>query len=169
MYSSIWIICYGSVHIAKETGTYKCMLQHFHLTGPEDRQVSLLCMYTAVYVMWTNMASVQATGPCMSPTMHTFFFLFFQMSTCRQPWNIQWEAEVLTATARNDPSIRELSICDFKAWLMDADLAPCSLSLPFRIYQPRDVSWFTLPPSPLSLPACRAQRHGTLWPVCGPF
>lgn len=152
------------------------MLQHFHLTGPEDRQVLLLCMYTAVYVMRTNMESVQATRPWMSPTMHPFFFsFFFQTSTCRQPWNIQWEAEVLTATARNDPSIRELSICDFKAWLMDADLAPCSLSLPFRIYQPRDVSWFTPPPPPspppslLPLPACRAQRHSTLWPVCGPF
>lgn len=39
-------------------------------------------------------------------------------------------------------SVVELPICDFKAHLMDADLAPCSLSGPFRIYQLRDVSWF---------------------------
>lgn len=154
------------------------MLQHFHLTGPEDRQVSLLCMYTVIFVCIQIWHLYKQLGLVCHPRC-TLFFFFFQMSTCRQPWNIQCEAEVLTATARNDPSIRELSICDFKAWLMDADLAPCSLSLPFRIYQPRDVSWFTPPPPPslpplippslLPLPACRAQRHGTLWPVCGPF
>lgn len=101
-----------------------------------------------------TMASIQETRPayvwcthvivtCLQASVHVCVFRF-----CWQTlWNIQCETKVLPATAQTDPSIKELSICDFKAWLMDADLAPCSLSLPFRIYQPRDVSWFT----PLSL------------------
>lgn len=42
---------------------------------------------------------------------------------------------------RPTPLLCELFICDLEAWLMDVDLAPCSLSFPFRIYQPVDVSW----------------------------
>lgn len=61
------------------------------------------------------------------------------------------------------PSVVELSICDFKAWLMDADLAPCSLLVPFSIYQRGDVSWFS--PVPLPLHACRVEHHGAPCPV----
>lgn len=105
----------------------------------------------------SNMASVQGTRParvwcinvfvaCLHVSVHVCVF-----KLCWQtPWNIQCEAEVLTATAQADPSVVELPICDFKAWLMDADLAPCSLSVPFSIYQPRDVSWFTPCPSSTS-------------------
>lgn len=120
-------------------------------------------MFTAVFVLWslffTQKQVVQICG--INTGNQTSSCLAHKrvccMSTCfcecvfklywQTPWNIQCEAEVLTATVQADPSVAELPICDFKAWLMDADLAPCSLSVPFSIYQPRDVSWFT----PLSL------------------
>lgn len=90
---------------------------------------------------------------CLRASVHVCVF-----ELCWQtPWNFQCETEVLTATAQTDPSVVELSICDFKAWLMDADLAPCSLSVPFSIYQPRDVSWFT----PLSLFHFLLVEHST--------
>lgn len=64
--------------------------------------------------------------------MHTFVSYMLLLYIC--------VTEALTEAALADPSVVELAICDFKAWLMDADLAPCSLSVPFSIYQPRDVS-----------------------------
>lgn len=93
---------------------------------------------------------------CLSTCPHASAGCVFMNTASQTPWNIQCETKVLTATAQADPSVVELSICDFKPWLMDADLAPCSLSVPFSIYQPRDVSWFNPPPSlpttTLSLP-----------------
>lgn len=96
------------------------------------------------------MASIQGARPadvwctnvfvaCLHASVHVCVFMY----AARHRELIQCETEVLAATAQADPSVVELSVCDFEAWLMDADLAPCSLSVPFSIYQPRDVSWFT--------------------------
>lgn len=58
-----------------------------------------------------------------------------------------------------------------KAWLMDTDLVPCSLSLPFTIYQPRNVSWFTPHPrpSPTSCMQSTASQHHSITVLPGPL
>lgn len=91
------------------------LLQHVHLIGPRDREILLLPACTAGY----------GYG-CPHADNHETFS--------------NGEAEALTAPAPGDPSIRESSICDSQARLMDADLATRSPSLPFRTYQARDVS-----------------------------
>lgn len=87
-----------------------------------------------------NQASHMCDAHTFVACLHASVHVRVSVLCCETPLNIQCETEVLTATAPADPSFVELSVCDFKAWLMDADLALCSLSVPFSIYQPRDVS-----------------------------
>lgn len=84
---------------------------------------------------------------CVFARLSAFLQVYVFMLQLQAPLNIPCEAKVLTATAQADPSVVELSTGDFKAWLTDVDLVPCSPSVPFSIYQLRDESWFT----PLSL------------------
>lgn len=102
-------------HINAAKGRQKALLRDVHSIGPQDREILLL----------PTCATGHRYGRPHADNHERFS---------------DGEAEVLTATALGDPSIRESSICDSQAQLMDADLAACSPLLPFRTYQAGNVS-----------------------------